>query len=136
MNNKPEEDSFERIPESAPEKAAGRVPFRIGFDARAAAEVKQASQGKSREQIENEAFAAEAKRSEAFRDHFERLAVFSLYLIWAVIVSIAITWLWHLLLPESYWWLTEQQIQHIQAVLTGGVIAGIASSHLKRRLSD
>lgn len=105
------------------------------FDQRAANEAKQLSSGKSSEEIRDDAEKAEAVRTEAFRNHFERLAIVSLYLVWLAIVSVGLTWIYHLLAPECWPRLPVSRLDTIQAVLTGGVIAGIASGHMKRRLN-
>lgn len=85
--------------------------------------------------MQQEALQAEAQRKERFRDHFEGLATVSLYLAWAAIALVALSWLCHLLAPMSWHWLSEGQFTHIQAVLAG-VIAGVAVGHLRRRLYD
>lgn len=106
------------------------------MDEKATREVEQLSGEKSQEEIRREALAAEAKRSERFREHFERLATLSLYLTWTAITAVACVWLCHLLTPEAYHWLSESQVEQIQAVLTGGVVAGVAVGHLRKKLYD
>lgn len=99
-------------------------------------EARQLSQGKTGEQIAHEAAEAEAARTEKFRDHFERLAIVSLYLVWGGISLVALTWLYHLVAPPCWPRLPEDQVKNIQAVVTGGVIAGIAGGHMKKRLNQ
>ena len=104
-------------------------------DAQATQEIRHLSVGKSQEEIRQEAQVAEAGRSERFRDRFEGLATVSLYLAWLAITVVALAWLYHLLIPDSYHWLSADQRQQIQAVLTG-VIAAVAVGHLRKRLYD
>ena len=131
--NDQDERPDKKIPQSATKKETGK---RYYFDVKASKEAKQLNSGKSAEELEKEALANEADRNEKFRNHFERLAIASLYLIWVAIVLVGVTWIYHLLAPDCWPRLPDNQIDRIQAVLTGGVIAGIASGHMKRRLGD
>ena len=124
------------MPPSASEEEGGAKP-RPRFAGRGAREAAVTSQGKSSEEIERAGREAEAKRAEVFRDHFERLIICTLYLSWAAIVAVVGAWLYHVLLPENFWWLPKNQIEQLRAILTGGAIvglAGIASGHMKKRL--
>ena len=104
------------------------------FDQRAANEAKQLSSGKSSDELETESREAEAKRTEAFRNHFEILAIVTLYVVWFAIVVVGVTWLYHLVAPPTWPRLPPEQVGNIQSIVTGGVIAGIASGHMKKRL--
>lgn len=99
-----------------------------------ALETLQLSSGLTQKQIEQRAKEAEANRTEGFRDHFETLSRVALWLVFGALVAIAIVWLLHLILPERWRWLTKEQVATIQNIVTGGVVAGVATAHLRRRL--
>lgn len=129
-----EGDRRKRIPERPRDLAA--LFEQNTTDDQATAEAKQLSQGKSEEQLRDDAKAAEAERTEKFRDHFERLAIISLYVVWIAIAIIGVLWVYHTVAPPNWWRLPDDQVRNLQAIVTGGVIAGTASGHLKRRLAD
>lgn len=93
------------------------------------------AKGMSRDEIKRNAATAEARRNERFRDNFECIAIIALWLTSFVLAILGIAWLWHVLLPESCHWLRPDQIAKLQNMVTGGVITGIATGHIKRRLS-
>ena len=126
------DDENKNIPDKIAEVESARSGGR--FDRRGAKEAKQLSSGKSANELREEAEKAEADRTEAFRNHFERLAILSLYVIWFAIIIVGLTWLYHLIAPPFWPHLPEEQVNNIQAIVTGGVIAGIASGHMKKRL--
>lgn len=76
----------------------------------------------------------EANRPEDYRDHFERLALWSRYLAWLALITIGGTWAYHLIAPPEWPRLPDEQVSHMQSILTGGVLTGLASGHVKRRL--
>jgi hypothetical protein len=39
-----------------------------------------------------------------------------------------VVWLWHLLAPDSYRWLSADQISHLQALLFSGAISALATA--------
>ncbi|MFV2053613.1 hypothetical protein [Aliiroseovarius sp. YM-037] len=130
MTEKQQENK--KIPEHSAEKEAAQKD--TPFDRKATQEAKQLSSGRSAKELEEDARKAEALRTEKFRNHFEILAVISLYIVWAAIVAVGLTWLYHLIAPACWPRLPEEQVGNIQAIVTGGVIAGIASGHMKKRL--
>lgn len=129
MTNQPPH-SLKIPPVSASEKsAAGQAD-----DSQSDHEVKQLSSGKSQEEIEAAARENEAARSEKFRDNFELMAILTLWIVWLVIVSLGLVWVYHLIAPPDWSQLPDAQVRNIQSIITGGVLAGIAGSHLKKRL--
>lgn len=74
------------------------------------------------------------KRSEWFRDHFERVAVCSLWVVSGAILIVGVSWFWHMVMPVSCHWLDQNHIEKLQNILTGGVLAAMAGGHMKRRL--
>lgn len=105
-----------------------------GDDSKSAKEALELSSGLPEREIKKRALEAEAKRTEKFRDHFEGLAVWSLYLIWGFLVLVGIVWAYHLIVPPCWPRLPEDQVRNLQAIITGGFLAGIAGGFLKRRL--
>lgn len=85
------------------------------------------------EQMEKRAAAEEIRRSERFREHFERIAIFALYFFTVLFGIAALTWGFHLLAPTSWRYLTDDQMSRLQAVVTGGAI-GVLLAHIRRRI--
>jgi len=76
----------------------------------------------------------EHHRNQKFRDNFERIAILSLWATFLVALAIGVTWFYHLLTPEKYHFLNPEQISKLQNIVTGGILASIASGHIKKRL--
>ncbi|MDE0697140.1 MAG: hypothetical protein OXH76_15055 [Boseongicola sp.] len=128
-------DDEEQKPEGMFSEALQRELDESGTDASGAGnEALQFSSGKTAKEIEDEAREKEAARQEKFRDHFENIAIASLYLVWVVICLVGLVWVYHLVSPESWPRLPEKRIDTIQAILTGGVVFGVAGQHLKKRV--
>ena len=49
-------------------------------------------------------------------------------------LAIVITWAVHLLASDEFHWLTQEQISELQKVLSGSLIAVIASDYIKKYL--
>lgn len=98
-------------------------------DERSAAETKQIASG-----LSEQALRREAERTEAFRDHFERLALLTLYIAWGVLILIAMVWTYHLIAPPEWPRLPDDQVKQLQGIITGSILAGIIGGHMKRRL--
>ncbi len=127
-----DDDINKKIPDQTPDMDAARGRR----DKRGTAESKQLSSGKSANEIKTEAEQAEADRTEKFRNHFECLAIITLYIVWVSIVIVGLTWLYHLIAPPCWPRLPDEQVGNIQAIVTGGIIAGIAGGHMKKRLNQ
>jgi len=106
-----------------------------GPDDQSAKEAKLLASDLDQEEIANLAAANEHKRNEKFRDHFECIAVSALWVAAATILIVAAVWLWHMLMPSSWHWLSKDEIHTLQNLVTGGMIATLATGHFKRRLS-
>ena len=50
------------------------------------------------------------------------------------IMVMGAVWVWHLIAPLKWQWMADGQIDHIQNMVTGGVIAVVVGDHFKRRL--
>ena len=104
------------------------------FDSLATHEEKQLSSGKPPDVIRSEAKAAEARRAERFRNHFENLIVITLYMVWLAIIIVGLIWFYHLIAPPGLPRLPYTQVNTIQSILTASMLTGIASKRLKKRL--
>ena len=99
-------------------------------------EAKQLSSGRSTDELKKDAEQREHYRNQRFRDRFETLVMWGMNAAFVAILAMGAVWVWHLITPENWQWLTEQQIDHIQGMVTGGVIAVVVGDHFKRRLGD
>lgn len=97
-------------------------------------EAKQLSSGLSANEIEKRERENEAGRAEKFRDHFEGIAIVTLYIVWSVLVIVGLLWVYHIAAPPDWWHLPDQQVRQLHGIVTGGVLAGFASGHVKKRL--
>ena len=71
---------------------------------------------------ENRAESGELRRSEQFQDAIHRMRVASIYTFWVFVVIFAVIMSIHYLGPEGQLWMTEQQVDRIEAALSGSVI--------------
>lgn len=101
----------------------------------ARSEEQQFRDGKQIRDLAKEASEAEHDCNERFRDYFERLANVGITIAFAGAVVLGAIWLWHLTAPTSWRWLREQDLDHVQNLIAGGVLASLTADHFKRRLS-
>ena len=97
-------------------------------------EARQLTSGKTEEQIKKEARQRDHERSENFKNHFERITVFGLYAMAFGVFGFAAVWAWHTLTPQCFHWLNPTQLDNIQNIVTGGVLAGLIADQFRRRL--
>jgi len=98
-------------------------------------EAAQFASGKSGREIAREAEEAEHDRAERFRGHFE---IISIILIWVLAIGfilIGLAWLFHILGPADRRWLEEDRVDDLRGLLTGGLIVGVLTDHLRKRLN-
>lgn len=133
MTNDPDGDQEpkKKIPGLPPEEAATLKQANVDGDT-GQQEAKILTRDFTKAQIEKEAATREHQRSEWFKDHFERLAIISLYAVFLIFLTVGGIWFWHLLTPWPF--LTPEQVKAIQNIATGGIIASIATGHAKKRL--
>jgi hypothetical protein len=142
-SDQPEEERKRVIPEPVPEEGQTGIS---DFDDPALKEAAQLSSGKSIDELEELARRKEHARGEAFRDHFENLAIAAMYVLFGTLCVFGIVWALHMILPErcvsiigckSYCigrWLTGDQITILQDIVTGGLIAGLLADHFRKRV--
>jgi hypothetical protein len=90
--------------------------------------------GLSKRDLAKEADEAEHDRSERFRNHFERVATWGLYIGALVILLAVIAWFWHIITPWHF--LDPDQLSHLQNLVTGGVLVSVGTNYMKKRLGD
>lgn len=133
MSQGNDQAELKRIPGlPEPERAALQAP-----QSEADPAIKEAAlfgQGSSQDEFEKEAARGEHRRSEEFRNNFEKIAILFLWIISILLFLIIATWAWHLLAPIKCHWLDEDQLSKLQALLAGGVLTGVAVGHIRKRL--
>jgi hypothetical protein len=97
-------------------------------------EAKQLTRGLSSEDLAKEAASREHHRTEAFKDHFENIAIVGLWVIAILFLAVGFTWFWHLLTPASWHYLNTDQVSKLQNIVTGGILTTIAANHVKKRV--
>jgi hypothetical protein len=97
-------------------------------------EAAQLSSGKSATELAHEANENEHNRSEKFKEHFERLAIITLWSLAVAMFAIGVVWLYHLVMPDTWHWLTEPELDTLKGLLTGGLIVGVLTNHFRKRL--
>lgn len=90
--------------------------------------------GLSKRDLAKEANEAEHDRSERFRNHFERIATWGLYLGAIAILAAAGVWFWHIITPWHF--LEPDQLSHLQNLVTGGVLVSVGTNYMKKRLGS
>jgi hypothetical protein len=101
-----------------------------------ALEARQLSRGLPVRDLKKEAEEAEHRRNERFRDHFENVAICALWALFASMGVIGAIWICHLVTAQHtpLHWLNDEQMQKLQDILTGGLVAGLVADHFKRRM--
>lgn len=123
-----------KVPQlSADDRRALDPADSVGDDS-ATNEAKLFGEGLSEDDIRKAAAKREHERSENFKDHYEWLMIFSLWGAALVLLAIGLTWLWHVLAPTCLHYLDTERIAKLQNLITGGVLLGILSSHIKKRI--
>lgn len=108
-------------------------------------EAAQLTRGKSVRDLKREKEEKDHTRSEMFKDHFELIALFVLWSLFLGFLALAAVWLFHLIAPTTgtkpltglitvRGWLNPAQLDKIEGILAGGIIAGLVADHFKRRM--
>lgn len=145
MANDAEEPPKKKIPAPPPD-VAGPAPGDPKDSGEK--EAAQLSRGKAERDLKKEQEEKDHDRGEKFRDHFERLAVWAMYIMFFVLGIFGIVWILHMILPDTctnFWtfglktslcrWLKPDQVAIIQDILTGGLFAGLLADHFRRRMA-
>ncbi|MEM1036276.1 MAG: hypothetical protein AAGI14_05905 [Pseudomonadota bacterium] len=131
MTNESSEESeeFKKIPDVADDEAAASTDV-----TKSTLEAQQFSTGESAEELEKAARKAEHDRNEKFRAHFGNIVTGALYFMAIGVATFAAIWSWHLLAPREWRWLDLNEIQAIQNIVTGGVLAGLIADQFRKRI--
>lgn len=89
--------------------------------------------GLTERELEEAARRGEARRKERFRNVFEVLILLGTGAVGLGLLLVGVVYVLHLLLPEGWHWLTEEQQGELLNVLTGG-LAGLAAAQIRKRL--
>lgn len=101
------------------------------------AEAQLLGQDLPEEELRRQAVRSDHRRNENFRDHFEKIAIASLWGIALILTLVVVAWFWHLLAPGEWGWLSVDQLSKLQNIVTGGSLTSIASfaaGHIIKRL--
>ena len=121
---------FRRVPPLAAEEQKA-----LDGDERGNLEAQQLNRGKTETELRKEAAAqSKHKRDELFRFHFGLITVIALYVMAAGVLVFAFIWAWHTLMPSCWRWLHDADIEKIQNIVTGGVLAGLIADQFRRRM--
>jgi hypothetical protein len=105
-----------------------------GDDENGDAEANQLGSGEPEEDLKKAAKKKEHERTQAFKDHVERIAIAGVYVAAFCFAIISLAVLSHMILPKSNSWLTDQQFSDLNSLITGGIVAGVITSYFKKRL--
>lgn len=100
----------------------------------ALAENIQLTSGRSIDDLAQEARSNEHGRNEKFRDHFEKIAIASLYVLFGYLFFAGTVWLLHIILSPKCRWLSPEEVAHLQSILSAGIVIGVVGNHYKKRL--
>lgn len=129
-----ESQALPRVPDLTAEEERAVDAARVPAIDSGVREANQLSRGLSAEEIEREQENSEHLRSESFRNHFERIAIASLWIVAGLLAAGLVTWFWHLLAPTRLHWLEPERLDRVQNIVTGAVLIGVISNHIKRRI--
>lgn len=100
----------------------------------AAKEAVQLGSGLADDELARLAAGGEHRRSERFKDHFEHIAVSVLWIGGLALLAMAGTLIFHLLCPNKLRWISEHQQDKLEYLVAGGVVSGVVTAHLKKRI--
>lgn len=89
-----------------------------------------------RADLEQEMFANDYRRKERFKSHFSFILIFFLYLASSIVALMVFCWAYHFLLPQSWYFLSNERIHEIQNMLFAGLISQAIpyiSTYLKKQ---
>ena len=90
-------------------------------DEAASAEARSLQEGT----LEDRAAKSQHERDENLKDDIAWMLRWALRFAFGIIIAIAAIWCWHLLLPESYAFLTPDQINKIENIGFGGIAVAL-----------
>ncbi|CAI9119544.1 hypothetical protein [Brytella acorum] len=92
------------------------------------------STGKSAAQLKKEARASRHNRNEKLRATFDKLLICGIWFSAGTFTTTTTVWVLNLILPDSWRWLTTEEMSKLQWFVTAGIVASTALPRLKRAL--
>lgn len=96
-------------------------------------EAQQLGRGANKRDLAAEALQNDHDRSEWFRNIFEKMVIALIIFVIFGFITLATVWGVNIVMGPSKW-LTDDQMHDLQGILTGGLIIGLVSDHVKRRM--
>ena len=75
-------------------------------------------------------------RRSIFKMHVHWVSILLLYAFTIFYMVAGVTWLWHLIFPESWHYMPQDNYDTLQSVLFGTIIGGLASQFARRVFAD
>ncbi|MFM9978413.1 MAG: hypothetical protein ACKVOP_10280 [Sphingomonadaceae bacterium] len=98
-------------------------------------EAKQLASGKSVDELASQAASDDYHRGKAFKDNWEQIAIAAMWVLAIAGMAISATWLYHVLAPENWHWLSGDALAKLQNLFTGGVLVTAFGDHFRKRLN-
>jgi hypothetical protein len=114
------DDSGAQIPNT---RGMGAIPTPVLPDKADERANKEALAFQSGENLESEAKANQHERSERLKNNISQALIVLFWLAILAFLAITVSWLYHLLIPPSYHYLSEAQLDKIQTVITAIVFS-------------
>ncbi len=112
-----------------PHKKVKRILAPTGDDTIAVEEFEVFSDKNSREK---ESKRKAHQRGESIKDILHICAQFALTIVAGLLIIGVIIWAWHILTPLYLQWLTMDQINEIQKIMSGALLAIVVSDYAKK----
>jgi hypothetical protein len=104
-------------------------------DGKAVAEAQQLSGDSTIDELRRQAEASDHGRNERFKDALEKIANVAMWVAAALILTITVVWVYHLVMPASCQWLTPSQFDKIQSILVSVAVSSVVTAYFQKRLS-
>jgi len=89
----------------------------------------------NRAKLDDNAYEGEHKRREVIRKHLHWGMVGLLWLGMVSIAALLLTWVYHIVAPNSCHWLSVEQLNKAQNVLFSAILAAVVSDYAKKHLA-
>lgn len=120
----------------AAQTATQRVPgpdsgFAVRRDAAAEAEALAFTEGRD---LAQEKLVGDHERAEGLRGHFYKGCVVGLWVAMFAVLLMFSAYVYHVVAPDKYQWLTADQANQIKSMLFSGAVGGFIMQYFKRTL--
>lgn len=93
------------------------------------------SQGFENDNLEQRAKIGDHRRREGTLDNITSAAIYALRLAVALVGIFAVTWGWHIVMPDKWRWLDRDQVATLQSIIVSGVASSALTAYIRRYLS-